>query len=395
VSAARRYGTAALVLGVLVLAVLGLLRAAGAGSEPSLGEQADAVASTLRCPTCEGLSIADSQSGLAAGSRQVIEDQLAQGRTPDQVRQYFVDRYGEYVLLSPDPSGPGLLAWVVPALAVLLAGLAGWRWLARSRRSRVPAGGAPQEAAEALTAFRAGRLDPDDSPAGEALREALLVRLSAGEDEVPDAGTVHRADLRLAAAARRWSARRDPVRTGTPGRALPRRALTVGVAALVVLAATTGLVLGVRDRGTAAVPTGAAPGAAAADTGTADLEAATRSDPQDAAAWVALGRAYDRQQRFPEAVEAYDRALALQPGADDVTLLRTNVLVRSGRAAEALPALQELAGRYPDDPDVLLVLGLAQQATGAPEAAATLRRFLDLAPDSPAAPGVRALLEDR
>ena len=107
-----------------------------------------------------------------------------------------------------------------------------------------------------------------------------------------------------------------------------------------------------------------------------------------------LGRAYDAAGQPDQAVAAYSMALQLQPDADSVLLMRADVLVRSGHADRALPDLQQLDARHPDTPDVLLVLGLAQNRTGAPEAAATLGRFLELDPGSPAAPGVRKLLDD-
>jgi cytochrome c-type biogenesis protein CcmH len=116
--------------------------------------------------------------------------------------------------------------------------------------------------------------------------------------------------------------------------------------------------------------------------------------PQTPADWVQLGRAYDAADQPGQAVAAYDMALRLQPDADSVLLLRADVLVRSGHADQALPDLQQLDARHPDTPDVLLVLGLAQNRTGDPAGDATLRRFLQLDPGSPAAPGVRKLLED-
>jgi cytochrome c-type biogenesis protein CcmH len=114
--------------------------------------------------------------------------------------------------------------------------------------------------------------------------------------------------------------------------------------------------------------------------------------PRTAQQWVTLGRAYDKAEQYPQALAAYAMALKLQPGADAVVLMRDDVLVRSGKPADALPTLKRLAARYPDNPDVLLILGLAQNRTGDAAGAATLRRFLQLAPDSPAAPGVRKLL---
>src|SRR3546814_1328391 len=56
-------------------------------SAPPLQERVAAVSATIRCPTCQGLSIQDSPSVLATGSRQIVEQQLREGRTPDEVRQ--------------------------------------------------------------------------------------------------------------------------------------------------------------------------------------------------------------------------------------------------------------------------------------------------------------------
>lgn len=405
-TAVRRAGTASVVLGVLVLAVLGLLRAADPGGTPSRQQQVDAVAATLRCPTCQGLSIKESSSILAAGSRAIIEQQLDEGRTPDQVRQYFVDRYGESVLLSPDPAGPGLFAWLVPALALSGAGVLIWRWMRRGRTD-VPAGAevpVDQDALAAREAHRAGRLAPDNTPAGDALRAALLARIAAEEDDEVDVESVHRADVRLGAAYRRYTAKAvtAPAPARGAGSALPRRAVTVGAVGLVLVAAATGVVLTVRDRGAADPVTGDALVGIAAATGAPGTggvpsapPGAPAGMPQTPAEWVALGRAYDRAQEFTQAVAAYDMALQLQPAADDVVLMRADVLVRSGNPGAALPTLAELADRYPDNPDVLLILGLAQNGTADPSATTTLRRFLELAPDSPAAAGVRNLLAGR
>jgi predicted Zn-dependent protease len=78
-----------------------------------------------------------------------------------------------------------------------------------------------------------------------------------------------------------------------------------------------------------------------------------------------------------------------------VQLLRAAVLVRGGSVGEALPVLTDLAARHPDEPDTLLVLGNAQDILERPEAEATLRRFLELAPDAPAAAVVRERLAQR
>jgi cytochrome c-type biogenesis protein CcmH len=102
---------------------------------PRPAAQADvarSIAQDLRCPDCEGLSVADSSSQAAAEIRSQITAQLAAGRTPDQVRQSFVDRYGDWILLAPSAT----LLWIAPAI-LLVIGLALLAlWLGR-RRSRV------------------------------------------------------------------------------------------------------------------------------------------------------------------------------------------------------------------------------------------------------------------
>lgn len=80
------------------------------------------IASELRCPVCQGVSVEDSPTELAQQMRAVVRDQLAAGRTPDEVRQYFVDKYGEWILLEPRASGFNLLVYVLPWLA-MIAGL--------------------------------------------------------------------------------------------------------------------------------------------------------------------------------------------------------------------------------------------------------------------------------
>ena len=103
---------------------VGRAAAQGVGSEPvvqdaALEARAREVASSLRCPVCLGLSIEDSPSQLAQEMKEVIRSRLAQGATPDEVRRYFVERYGEWVLLTPKPAGLNLSLWLLPGLALL------------------------------------------------------------------------------------------------------------------------------------------------------------------------------------------------------------------------------------------------------------------------------------
>jgi cytochrome c-type biogenesis protein CcmH len=96
------------------------------------------VSAQLRCVVCQNLSVADSPSEMANQMRAVVRERLASGETPDQVIRYFVDKYGEWILLSPPRRGFTLLVWIVPAIGVLL-GLGVVTLLIRSWARRRPA----------------------------------------------------------------------------------------------------------------------------------------------------------------------------------------------------------------------------------------------------------------
>lgn len=105
--------------------------------DTALNELTRSVAAQLRCPVCQGLSLADSPSELALEMKDVVREQLAAGRTPDEVKAYFVAKYGEWILLEPPPRGVNLLAYLLPGVA-LVGGL-GVIWVALRRwTSRAP-----------------------------------------------------------------------------------------------------------------------------------------------------------------------------------------------------------------------------------------------------------------
>jgi cytochrome c-type biogenesis protein CcmH len=91
-------------------------------ADSALEARTSAVASQLRCPVCQGLSIQDSPSDLSQSMRAVVREQLAQGKTPEQVKAYFVSKYGEWILLAPRAHGFNLVAYAVPLFIVLGGG---------------------------------------------------------------------------------------------------------------------------------------------------------------------------------------------------------------------------------------------------------------------------------
>lgn len=88
-------------------------------ADSAMEARATRLASELRCPVCQGLSIHDSPSPLAQQMKDLIRTQILEGRSDEEIRAYFVSKYGEWVLLEPKAEGLNLLVYLLPALALL------------------------------------------------------------------------------------------------------------------------------------------------------------------------------------------------------------------------------------------------------------------------------------
>jgi cytochrome c-type biogenesis protein CcmH len=123
-------------------------------ADPLLEQRARDISAELRCLVCQNQSIDDSNAPLARDLRLLVRQRLTAGDTDAEVRDYLVDRYGDFVLLKPPFEASTLILWLTPLLALLAGGLAA---LARGRRAQ------PTEA-----------LSADE--------ETRLARILAGED---------------------------------------------------------------------------------------------------------------------------------------------------------------------------------------------------------------------
>ncbi len=74
----------------------------------------------LRCPVCQGLSVADSNADAARAMHTRIDELVRQGYTRDQIEGYFVDRYGEWVRLEPPREGLNWLIWIGPVVVFVV-----------------------------------------------------------------------------------------------------------------------------------------------------------------------------------------------------------------------------------------------------------------------------------
>jgi len=135
-------------LPVVALAAVIVAALVIAGARPGKGPRSaaartEAIAGDLRCPVCQGLSIADSHSPTAEAIKEDIRRRVDAGESDAAIKGHYIDSYGEWILLRPKASGVGAIVWVLPVSALLLAG--GGLALAFRRWRRQPAMAATDE----------------------------------------------------------------------------------------------------------------------------------------------------------------------------------------------------------------------------------------------------------
>ncbi|KQX41943.1 hypothetical protein ASD04_17915 [Devosia sp. Root436] len=113
--------------------------------DPVLEQRARDISAGLRCLVCQNQSIDDSDADLAKDLRVLVRERLLAGDSDEAVRQYLVDRYGEYVLLNPRVNSHTILLWIA-APGLLLIGLGTLLVVGRRRRA-VEAGLSAEEQA--------------------------------------------------------------------------------------------------------------------------------------------------------------------------------------------------------------------------------------------------------
>jgi len=119
---------------IAVVVVGGLV--VGRGGRPTTGTSNDrlyALAGEMKCLQCVGESVANSQAPIAIQMRAEISRQMSQGKTDDEIATYFVDRYGQRVLLNPSGTGFVGVVWIAPVIVVGI-GVVGLAFVFRRRR---------------------------------------------------------------------------------------------------------------------------------------------------------------------------------------------------------------------------------------------------------------------
>ncbi len=130
-------------------------------SQPLAPEQEERVmrlGRLLRCPLCQGLSIADSPSSTARAQLDKVRELVAQGKSDQEIFDYFVARYGEFALLQPTASGSNLIVWLGPGVLLVVGFLIILGQVRRTKKGApAPVGDPPaaDEEDEYLKAVRA------------------------------------------------------------------------------------------------------------------------------------------------------------------------------------------------------------------------------------------------
>nr|WP_312968852.1 cytochrome c-type biogenesis protein [Brucella intermedia] len=124
-------------------------------SDPVLEKRARTISGELRCMVCQNESIDDSNAELARDLRILVRDRLKEGDSDEQVMDFIVDRYGEFVLLKPRLNARTVLLWGFPVVILLIGAVA----LVFAFRGRKRVGEAPQPLTESEKAELSRLLD--------------------------------------------------------------------------------------------------------------------------------------------------------------------------------------------------------------------------------------------
>lgn len=130
----RRFAAIALVLGTIASSSSLAVQPGEMLKDPKLEARARELSRELRCMVCQNQSIDESEAPLARDLRLLVRERLTKGDTDQQVLDFLVVRYGEFVLLKPPLESSTIILWALPPVA-LLAGAIGLFFAMRRRRT--------------------------------------------------------------------------------------------------------------------------------------------------------------------------------------------------------------------------------------------------------------------
>jgi cytochrome c-type biogenesis protein CcmH len=382
--------------------VLLLFRVVAASEAPDLEEQTRTIASELRCVVCQNLSVADSPSEMAQQMRGIVREQLEAGKTPQEIKDYFVSKYGEWVLLAPTAKGFSLLLWVLP-FVVLIGGiaLALWvarRWAARKTQPQIETPTAAPAEKATLYSVQQQRLNPEGVTSASQLLEErgrfvseineLEFDFQCGKLSEQDYTSLRKEiETKIASLARELAslppqAAESPDKTEAPipipkkraeGRNRLRRwQIVAGGTFLLLFGLTVGVLLTNSLR----------PRTSEQDSLTGDFLTGTTPATGDIASLLNQGKLAFANQDWPKAIEAFKQVLAADPNHPEAHSYMGFILIQAGHGDGALLAFEKALSAAPNLPMALWGKGLVlyrekQDYRGARE---VLERLVKLLP---------------
>ena len=91
------------------------------------------IADELRCPTCTGLSVLGSDAKFSVQIKDQVKQQMKEGRSRDEILEFFVARYGPWILREPPKKGFGVWAWLIPICILIFGPILIWFFVWRRR----------------------------------------------------------------------------------------------------------------------------------------------------------------------------------------------------------------------------------------------------------------------
>jgi cytochrome c-type biogenesis protein CcmH/NrfF/cytochrome c-type biogenesis protein CcmH/NrfG len=363
-------------LGRLFVIYLLLVNPLPAATAPDIDEQTQNIAKELRCVVCQNLSVADSPSEMAQQMRGVVREQLQAGKTPQEIKDFFVSKYGDWVLLAPKTQGFSLLVWLLP-FVVLVVGIALALWLVcrwSATKTKIVASSIDSDlltrVRNEVAIGKAIDVDPEDSSLGAQL-EQDRARLYAELNELEfdfQAGKLAESDYaalkveiesKAAAVLRqidsllppqptveRRLSREKKLAAETNKKTYRRWQLAAGGSFLLIFGLTLGMLLTHSLR----------PRESAQDSITGDFLTGTGAG--ESARFLQEGKSAFAKQDWPRAIEGFKRALAADPNQPEAHAYMGFILMQAGHADGALMAFDKALGLAPNLPMALWGKGM-------------------------------------
>jgi cytochrome c-type biogenesis protein CcmH len=335
------------------------------------------ISTELRCVVCQNLSVADSPSEMAQQMRAIVREQVQAGKTAEQIKEFFVSKYGDWVLLRPKTTGVSALLWILPYVVLICGIIAALWFIRRWTKNKPPAEVSTRESAAANQAQRdllRGEFQlpdiEDESERAQLLRGRGHVRDELNELEFDfQSGKLSAADysrlrqeieskgvsvlqqlsvLPPAPPVKAHDMKAKPQQDTVAQNRFKRWQLIGGGAFLMLFGLTLGIMLTQSIR----------PRQGEGDTMTGDFMTGTTPMSGAAGAAMAEGKQAFQRQEFPRAIEAFKKVLGADPTHPEAHSYMGFILMQAGHGDGALMAFEKALARAPSLPMALWGKGM-------------------------------------